>query len=197
MPVCKAELDNGGYEALLYHLLYEVDLTDFNVREVPQTEALRQQRDHSLPPLEAWWCELLETGTLWGADPDEPHRAVSNSYQRQIEIETKSRYGDTYPQIRYVNQPGIYDQARQLEPRLREHQRSSSRGSSERDGLRQYEEVLRRRGWTFPPLLDCRAAWAKRYPDWKWRNPEITEWHAEESDVSDEADKMEGDDDPS
>jgi len=57
--------------------------------------------------------------------------------------------------------------------------------------------VLRRRGWTFPPLVDCRAAWAKRYPDWKWRNPELAEWHAEESDVSDEADKMEGDDDPS
>ena len=57
--------------------------------------------------------------------------------------------------------------------------------------------VLRRRGWTFPPLVDCRAAWAKRYPDWKWRNPELTEWHAEESDVSDETDKMEGDDDPS
>ena len=85
----KAELDNGGYEALLYHLLYEVDLTDFNVRMVPQTEGLMQQRDHSLPPLEAWWCELLETGVLMGADPDEPNRAVSNSYQRQIEIETE------------------------------------------------------------------------------------------------------------
>ena len=36
----QAELDNGGYEALLYHLLHEVDLTDFNVRKVPQTEAL-------------------------------------------------------------------------------------------------------------------------------------------------------------
>ena len=57
------ELDNGGYEALLYYLLHEVDLTDFNVRKVPQTEGLRQQRDQSLPPLEAWWCELLESGT--------------------------------------------------------------------------------------------------------------------------------------
>ena len=40
----QAELDNGGYEALLYHLPDEVDLTNFNVREVPQTEALMQQR---------------------------------------------------------------------------------------------------------------------------------------------------------
>ena len=82
-------------EALLYHLLHEVDLTDFNVRKVPQTEGLRQQRDHSLPPLDAWWCELLETGTLRGADPAEPNRAVSNSYQRQVEIRPTSLYGDT------------------------------------------------------------------------------------------------------
>ena len=65
----QAELDNGGYEALLYHLLHEVDLTGFNVRKVPQTDGLRQQRDLSLPPLEAWWCELLETGTLMGRRP--------------------------------------------------------------------------------------------------------------------------------
>ena len=108
------------------------------------------------------------------------------------------RYGDTTTQIRYVTQLGIYDQARQLEPRLRElHNDHRLGASSERDGLRQRREVLRRRGWTFPPLPECRAAWAKRYPGWKWRNPELTEWHAEESDVSDEADKMEGDDDPS
>ena len=55
----QAELDNGGYEALLFHLLHEVDLTGFNVRKVPQTEGLRRQRDQSLPPMEAWWCELL------------------------------------------------------------------------------------------------------------------------------------------
>jgi len=42
-----------------------------------------------------------------------------------------------------------------------------------------------------------RAAWEEHYPNWEWRNPELTEWQAEESDVSDEADKMEGDDDPS
>ena len=93
----KADLEGGGYEALLYHLLYEIDLTDFNVRKVPQTEALRQQRDHSLPPLEAWWCELLEIGILTGADPTEPNRAVSNSYQRQVEIETHVHLRDQHP----------------------------------------------------------------------------------------------------
>ena len=44
------------------------------------------------------------------------------------------------------------------------------------------KKVLRRAGWTFPPLKECRAAWEARYPDWKWRNPEISEWQAEEGD---------------
>ena len=35
----QSQLDDGGYEALLYHFLYEVDLGDFNVRLVPQTAA--------------------------------------------------------------------------------------------------------------------------------------------------------------
>ena len=116
-----------------------------------------------------------------GADPAEPHRAVSNSYQRQIEIETKSRYGDTYPQIRYVNQPGIYDQARQIEPRLRSYTSDHRLGRHLSEmGCDNSQKVLRRRGWTFPPLTKCRAEWEKRYPGWKWRNPEITEWQAEE-----------------
>ena len=86
--------------------------------------------------------------------------------------------------VRYVTQLGIYDQARQLEPRLKKNYTNDHRlGAHLKEmGCDNTVKVLRRRGWTFPPLVDCRAAWAKRYPDWKWRNPEITEWHAEESD---------------
>ena len=194
----QAELDNGGYEALLYHLLHEVDLRGFDVRKVPQTEALRQQRNHSLPPLDAWWCELLESGTLYGADRKEPHRAVSNRYQRQIEIETNSSFGGTNTQVRYVTQLGIYDQCREIEPRLKKNYTNDHRlGAHLKEMGCVSGWVLRRRGWAFPPLTKCRAAWEEHYPNWEWRNPELTEWQAEESDVSDEADKMEGDDDPS
>ena len=41
-------------------------------------------------------------------------------------------------------------------------------------------KVLRRQGWSFPPLRDCRAEWEKRYPGWKWRNPDLTEWQPED-----------------
>jgi hypothetical protein len=179
----QAELDNGGYEALLHYLLHEVDLAGFNVRKVPQTEALRLQRDHSLPPLEAWWVELLETGTLWGADPSEPNRAVSNRYQRLIKIELRSNTGGYFTQVRHVTQLGVYDQARQIEPRLRSFTSDHRLGRFLSDmGCDNEQKVLRRQGWKFPDLKSCRKAWVERYLDWKWRNPEITEWRAEGND---------------
>jgi hypothetical protein len=173
------ELDNGGYEALLYHLLHEVDLTGFNVRKVPQTEGLRRQRDRSLPPLDAWWCELLETGTLWGADPKAPHCAVSNRYQRLVKVPV---YYVGTP-IRQVTQFGIFDQARQIEPRLRTYTNDRALGLFLSEmGCDNAKKVLRRQGWTFPPLLQCRTEWEARYPGWNWRNPDLKEWQAEETD---------------
>jgi hypothetical protein len=43
----EAQLLDGGYEALLYHLLHEVDLKDFDVRNVPRTDGLREQAGYS------------------------------------------------------------------------------------------------------------------------------------------------------
>ena len=42
-----AQLNDGGFEALLYHLLHEIDVTDFNVRAVPKTAALAEQAAYS------------------------------------------------------------------------------------------------------------------------------------------------------
>ena len=42
-----AQMQNGGYEALLYHLLHEIDLSDFNVRDVPKTAELAEQAAYS------------------------------------------------------------------------------------------------------------------------------------------------------
>jgi hypothetical protein len=159
---------------LLYYFLNEVDIKDFNVRLVPKTEELMQQRNHSLSPFEAWWVELLESGTIMGADPHAPNSAVSNSYQREIVLRENAFSGK---ESRYVNQLGIYDQARLIEPRLRGHTSDHRLGGHLKEmGCENKKKVLRRRGWTFPDLMACREAWEKRYPGWQWRDPDITEW---------------------
>jgi len=59
-----AQLENGGYEAMLYDLL-KMDLEDWHPRQnIPDTEALREQALRSLSPELKWLLTLLEEGKL-------------------------------------------------------------------------------------------------------------------------------------
>jgi hypothetical protein len=175
----EADLLSGGHEALLYYLLNEVDLTDFNVRKVPQTEGLREQRGQSLEPLDVWWVELLETGVITGSDPANPNQAVSNAYQREIKV-AASYKGDASTHVRLVTQLGIFDQARQISPKLRNISFNELGGHLAAMGCHR-GRVLRKRGWIFPSLGKCRQDWVKRFPGWTWQN-NITAWCPEEGD---------------
>jgi hypothetical protein len=58
------QMEAGGYEAMLYDLLNH-DITTFNVRSVPVTEGLQQQKKLSLPTFEAWWFDVLHRGYMY------------------------------------------------------------------------------------------------------------------------------------
>jgi hypothetical protein len=58
------EMEAGGYEAMLYDLLHH-DLTGFNARRVPVTDALQEQRKLSLGTSEAWWFDVLHRGYVY------------------------------------------------------------------------------------------------------------------------------------
>ncbi len=55
---------DGGYEALLYHLLNEVDLTDFNVRDVPKTAGLAEQAALGRRGIDGLVEEVCSTGRV-------------------------------------------------------------------------------------------------------------------------------------
>jgi hypothetical protein len=57
------EMDNGGREALLYYLLHR-DLSGFNVRIVPQTKALAEQKTHSRRGVDRLIEIVCHDGTL-------------------------------------------------------------------------------------------------------------------------------------
>jgi hypothetical protein len=56
------ELDAGGRAALLADLL-AFDLSTVNLRQIPRTEALLEQKLRSLEPIESWWHDRLMAGT--------------------------------------------------------------------------------------------------------------------------------------
>jgi hypothetical protein len=181
-----AQLDDGGYAAMLFDLLRR-DIAGWHPRRLPKTGvALLEQQRLSLPPLDSWWVELLESGTLDGTDPLHPNRAVSNTYDREI-VETDG-YGGT--RTRYVKQRGLYDQARSIEPRLRHHTSDHALGHFLSEQGCVSRKALRRRGWWFPDLLKARKAWETRFPGWSWRSPEIKAWSYPEDgdDADDQAD---------
>jgi hypothetical protein len=71
------EQDNGGREALLHYLLH-YDLSGFDVRAVPSTEALRQQQVQSFAPEAEWWFAKLMEGEMFPGEGWPTHVVCSH-----------------------------------------------------------------------------------------------------------------------
>jgi len=57
------QLEAGGYAAMLHDLL-AMDISKFNVADVPRTEGLRDQQLETMDMLHKWWFAKLTEGTL-------------------------------------------------------------------------------------------------------------------------------------
>jgi hypothetical protein len=57
------EMDNGGREALLHYLI-NFDLSQVDLRTIPQTAALLHQQIETMTTEQTWWFETLRKGVL-------------------------------------------------------------------------------------------------------------------------------------
>ena len=62
------QMNNGGHEALLHHLL-TLDISDIDLRTIPTTKALEEQKFQSMTGYEKFWFERLQEGEI---NPDYP-----------------------------------------------------------------------------------------------------------------------------
>jgi hypothetical protein len=69
----RAELKNGGYEAMMYDLLHH-DYSHINLRDAPKTEGLIDQVAESLGPELEFWFDVLERGYLLSEHNGAPKR---------------------------------------------------------------------------------------------------------------------------
>jgi hypothetical protein len=152
------QLENGGYAAMLHDLLYR-ELGDWHPRQVPMTEALRDQQVRNLEPLDAWLVGLLDSGVL-PTGGDQPNRVPSHSYH---DIDGRNPKN------------GLFDVARERVPALRRLDDQVLARHLRKLGCEPWRNKTQR-GWEFPPLLECRAKWEEKYPGWKWNHLEATEW---------------------
>jgi hypothetical protein len=59
-----SQMENGGLAAMIYDLLHR-DISGFDPRDVPKTQALADQHRRSLDSLDQWWLTVLERGFIW------------------------------------------------------------------------------------------------------------------------------------
>ena len=151
-------MNEGGREALLHYLM-TYDLSEYEVRQVPQTEALRDQKLLSLNNEEQWWLERLMDGRITSRSP-----GWAPSIQKDFLQGDYNRYADTQRFLRRASPtslgrflsrmlPGEYPVSVQ---RMTDVERQDGAGHvyTTRERVYWYE---------MPGLEDCRRAWDERF----------------------------------
>ena len=140
------QMVNGGQQALLHHLLHR-DLSDFNVRDVPQTDALADQKAYSRRGLDRVIESMAHDGILLAAHMTLPHVAVTSGEE---------------------DGSGFYAAAKKLVPDLK-HVSSIviKRLLKDAWGCKDWH-VGNQRGLTFPLLSELRKRFDKKHGKQDW-----------------------------
>jgi hypothetical protein len=147
------QMNNGGREALLDHLLKR-DLSRFNVRNVPQTDALADQKAHSRRGVDRVIEIVAHSGILPSAHSQYPNIAVTSDEE---------------------NGNGFYPKARSLAPDLKyDSAIVIARVLSKDWGCTTWHSGILR-GIKFPPLNELRNAFDKKHGKQAW-DANIRDW---------------------
>jgi len=140
------QLNDGGYEAMLYDFL-DRDISKFEHRYCPRTEALAEQQLYSMTPVASYWSEILDTGAIPAIARDMKRRGASDEWGLAA---TKSLHGDFVKQARdrgLGHLPDLAQFGRQLKQLL-------PPGYPRKVKLNRNGERIP--AWEFPPLETCR-----------------------------------------
>lgn len=166
-----AEMNNGGREALLHHLL-SFDLSKVNLRVIPNTEALLEQIIESATPEQAWWLETLKRGELPRGVVNEPNTCPKRSlFRRYIQ----------HAQLQGARRKAVETKigmflTKYVGPELKADEK---RTYTIHRGIRDIQET----GWIykFPSLWECRQRFASevQQPIAWGPNAETAQWEYE------------------
>jgi len=163
------ELDNGGREALL-HFLLTFELGNFQVRDVPKTKALQEQKIMSLSPDEEWWYRKLHDGRVLVRD-DGWHNQVS---KRELFVDYVRYMQEAQIMARRSNETVLGQFIRRVVPAMLTRQLLTTVSEIDADGVTK-KKKRRAYHYCLPDLDQCRASWAKIYGEEVWGDPNACE----------------------
>lgn len=138
------ELDNGGRSALLADLL-AFDLSSVNLRQIPRTDALLEQKLRSLDSVDQFLFDRLWEGSLLAADDGWPPLGeVLRETLHKEYLEAADKIGIK----RRADQRQFGRALNRIIPDLKDIRPRSATG-------------VRKRAYVFPPLTECRQAFER------------------------------------
>ena len=155
------EMKDGGYANLL-HMLKTMDLSDFNHRAVPDTDALQDQKMHSMEPHEEWWYGKLRDGHLRPA-----HLSWTSPIPKDSLIEDYLVYAQRISASRRTSATRL---ARFIEKKANPHAFSGEFRGKDHNGQIQNGSTI---FWEFPPLAKCRSSFQRSIGNLPIEWPEV------------------------
>ena len=153
----RQDLDDGGREALL-HFLLTYDLGDYDVRSVPKTKALAEQKALSFSSEEEWWYQKLRDGAVLEGDPSWTGQVVTQDLLYDISTFVRA----TNARLRISGtRLGLFLSKVLPEGYPKTPQRRQPVEVTLLNGDR--KTIIRPRWYVFPDLKACRAEWDRRH----------------------------------
>lgn len=157
----KKKMNDGGREALLYYLL-NYDISNFEVRSVPKTKALNEQKLLSMTPEEEWWYNKLEEGRIL---PE--HEKWEKSVIKEELFLDYTNYVRRYGIRHRANRTTLGKFLHKIFPNIRTYQKQAIVKTVSPDGFF-IEKKMTPYFYEFPSLEDSRKYWEKVFGDQIW-----------------------------
>lgn len=165
----KDDLDAGGLENLLYFLLTR-NLNDYNVRGVPQTTALMEQKILSMDPETEWFYEMLWEGRVLKEQQDWPLKVPAellyDEYIRRMDQQRRTYRLNPTSFGRFLSHVMPKGEPRKVRELVDIPYTNPETGM---------HTVVKRRGYVYylPTLVACRKHWDKYFGGpFEWPAPE-------------------------
>ena len=144
------EMEGGGYANLL-HMLQTRDIENFDHRSVPDTDALQDQKLHSMEAHEEWWYRRLSDGCLTST-----HSEWEAPIPKDDLIDDFFLYAQKISARKRPNATQLAGFVEKCTPKLETYLALYDRLGKAGERL-----TSRVPWWRFPPLEQCRAGFAE------------------------------------